>query len=60
MEFSTGDWVEAKRYIQGQEYWAKCQVIETRPSSRHSRYKVDFGPSAKVWKSAQEVRAING
>jgi hypothetical protein len=27
----AGDWVEAKKYIQGQEYWVKCQVIETRP-----------------------------
>ncbi len=58
MEFLVGDWVEAKKYIQGEEYWVKCQVIEARP--RHNRYKVDFGLGAQVGRSAKEVRAING
>jgi hypothetical protein len=56
--FLAGDWVEAKKYIQGQEYWVKCQVIETRP--RYNRYKVDFGPGAQVGRSAKEVIFVNG
>jgi hypothetical protein len=56
MEINAGDWVEAKKYIQGQEYWVKCRVIEVH--TRFKRYKVDFGPRAKVWRSSAEIRSI--
>lgn len=58
MGISVGDLVEAKKYIQGQEYWVKCRVVEV--AAKVKRYKVDFGPRAKVWRSSKEVRTIDG